>query len=40
VRQPAARKNVNTDEEVTVLEAITRQQPVKIQHAEKTSYML
>jgi hypothetical protein len=37
VRQSPASKDVNADaEEATVLEAVTRRQPVKIQHTEKT----
>jgi hypothetical protein len=37
VRQTPARKGVNTEaEEATVLEAVTRRQPVKIQQIEKT----
>jgi hypothetical protein len=37
----AASKDVDTEaEETTALEAITRRQPVKIQHTEKTSYLL
>jgi hypothetical protein len=41
VRQSQASKDMNTEaEEATALEAITRQQPVKIQQTEKTLYML
>jgi hypothetical protein len=41
VRESPASKDVNTEvEEATALEAVTRQQPVKIQHTEKTSYVL
>jgi hypothetical protein len=36
VRQSPASKDVNTEgEEVTVLEAVTRLQPVKVQQTEK-----
>jgi hypothetical protein len=41
VRQSSASKDVNMEaEEATVLEAVTRRQPVKIQQTEKTLYML
>jgi hypothetical protein len=41
VRQSSASKVVNTEaEEATVLEAVTRRQPVKIRQTEKTSYVL
>jgi hypothetical protein len=41
VRQSPASKDVNTEaEEATVLEAITRRQPVKIQQTEKTRCLL
>jgi hypothetical protein len=37
VRKSSASKNVNTEaEEPTVLEAVTRRQPLKIQQTEKT----
>jgi hypothetical protein len=37
----AASKDMNKEaEEATALEAVTRQQPVKIQQTEKTSYLL
>jgi hypothetical protein len=40
-RQSPASKNVNTEaEEATVLEAVTRRQPVKIQQTEKSHYVL
>jgi hypothetical protein len=41
VRQSLASKDVNVEaEEGTALEAMTRQQPVKIQQTEKTYCML
>jgi hypothetical protein len=41
VRQLLASKDMNTEaEEATALEAITRQQLVKIQQTEKISYVL
>jgi hypothetical protein len=41
VRQSLAIKDVNMEaEEATVLEAVTRRQPVKIQQTEKTLYVL
>jgi hypothetical protein len=41
VRQLLASKDRNTEaEEALALEAITRQQPVKIEQTEKTLYML
>jgi hypothetical protein len=41
VRELLASKDVNTEaEEATVLEAVTRLQPVEIQQTEKTSYVL
>jgi hypothetical protein len=41
VRQSPDTKDVNTEaEEVTALEAVTRQQSVKTQEIEKTSYVL
>jgi hypothetical protein len=40
-RQSSANKHVNIeDEEATASKAVTRQQPVKIQQTEKTSYVL
>jgi hypothetical protein len=41
VGQSLASKNVSTEaEEATELEAVIRRQPVKIQQAEKTEYVL
>jgi hypothetical protein len=41
MRQSSASKDVNTEAEgCVVLEAVTRQQPVKMQQTEKTSYVL
>jgi hypothetical protein len=41
VRQLLASKDVNMeDEEATVLEDVTRRQPVKIQQTEKTLYVV
>jgi hypothetical protein len=41
VRQSPASTNVNTDaKEATALEAIIRQQPVKIQQINESSYVL
>jgi hypothetical protein len=41
VRQSPTSKDVNTEvEEATALEAVTRQQPVKMQQTEKISYVL
>jgi anti-sigma factor RsiW len=41
VRQSPASKDAKTEaEEATVLEAVTRRQPVKIQQTEKSSYVL
>jgi hypothetical protein len=41
VRQSPASKNVNTEaEKATVLEAITRRLPVKIQHTVNILYVL
>jgi hypothetical protein len=40
-RQSSLSKDVNTETEIgTALEAVTRQQPVKSQLTEKTSYVL
>jgi hypothetical protein len=40
-RRSPTNKGVNTEaDEATALEAVTRRQPVKIQQAEKTSYLL
>jgi hypothetical protein len=41
VRRSSASKDVTTDaEEATVLEAVTKHQPMKIQQTEKTLYVL
>jgi hypothetical protein len=41
VKQSPVSKDINVEaEEATALEAVTRQQPVKIQHTEKISYVL
>jgi hypothetical protein len=40
-KSPASKEDVNTEaEETTVLEAVTRRQPLKIQHTEKTFHVL
>jgi hypothetical protein len=41
VRQSPTAKYVNAEgEEATALKAVTKQQPVKVQQTEKTSYVL